>query len=115
MRYFVNICLLFVQLLGYFTAEAGKPFQINDLSQHENAVISASSFHYDHSAEVARPIHLNYTTFKLIGQRFPAGILSINNPGYYIPDELRKRENVCPTSIWIPLVRLLLFPKHYFW
>ena len=115
MRHFIYISILFVQLLGYFTAEAGKPFPINDVSQPENTRIAAADFHHDHTAEIVRPIQFHCATFKLTDQPFPAGKLSINKLGYYLPDELRKRENVCPTSTWVPLVRLLLFPKHYFW
>jgi hypothetical protein len=114
-RHLLIICILFSQLLGSFTAEAGKPFKGNVLPQTENAGLYAASLYDEHAAEVARPIQFNYITFRLTAQRLLTGSLSINNLGYYIPDELRKRENVRPAFIGPPLVRLLLFPNHYFW
>lgn len=114
-RYVFTICLLFIQLLGHITAEAEVPFQISNISQQENAAIAISSFHTDHAAEVVCTIQFNGTTFKWRAHRFQAGSISINNLSNYIPEEPGNHANVYPAPIRVPLVRLLLFPNHYFW
>ena len=113
MRSVFTICILIIQLLAQFSADAATP--VHDVSQQENAVISAFSLHHGHPAEVARPIQLHCTAFKLRTQRLLDGLLLLTNPGSYIGDVLCKHANIAHVSIWFPSVSLLLFPSHYFW
>lgn len=114
MRYVFTICILFIQLVSCFTAGAETPDQ-HIISQKKDAVVSSLSGHHDPIAELARSIHFNCTTVQIRDHRLLEDVPSTDNLGSYIAEALRKRAIAHPVSPRFPLIRLLLFPNHYFW
>jgi hypothetical protein len=105
---------LFVQLIRCITAVAEAPYQHN-VSQKQHAAVAAFSYHHDPAAELARSIHFTGTTFQVKDHRFQEDVLAANNLNSSMATALRKRAIAYSASPRSPLIRLLLFPNHYFW
>jgi hypothetical protein len=112
-RIIFTICILFIQLVRGFTAEAETPYQ-QTITQ-KNAVVSSFSYNHDHHAELARSIHFNCTTVQIRDHRLQEHVPSTDNLSSYITEVLRKRAITHPALPRFLLARLLLFPNHYFW
>lgn len=69
----------------------------------------------DQAAEVVRSIQFNCIVFNAREHRDNEGLLSLDHLSDNMAGDLHKRINDAAISHWTPLVRLLLFPNHYFW
>lgn len=84
---------------------------------HNNkaACLYANDLLHDQAAEVVRSIQFNCIVFNARDHRNNEGLLSLHHLSDNIGNDLRKRINDSSISHWTPLIRLLLFPNHYFW
>ena len=106
--------IIFIQLLSYFSAAATSTAARNS-EVHQEASIAAASFMRDQPAELTPSPHFTCTGFKVRDQRFVHSLLVItgfhsNNPG-----KLNTIAAIPYLPPYRPLIRLLLYPKHYFW
>ena len=116
MRYLVIICILFLQFANSFTAAAEAALPVKEVSQNKKAAcLYANDLLHDQAAEVVRSIHFNCIAFKTREHRDTEGLLSPDHQSDDMAGDLRKLINDAAISHWTPLVRLLLFPNHYFW
>jgi len=114
-RYIYIICILFLQLANGFTAEAGTRLPVKDASHKKEASLSIHDLLHHHAAEVARSIRFSCSTLNARDQRENDGLLSLDHLSDQIAGDLRTRINDFSIAHWTPLIRLLLFPNHYFW
>ena len=103
-----------MQLLTQFTAAANLPDRA-PVSQKETSTITEAGFHQKHAAEIVPAFRLHSTTGKIRVQRYLEAVIAIINRSNYLSGEIHKRVTAFPFTPGIPLVRLLLFPPHYFW
>jgi hypothetical protein len=103
-----------VQLLGQFTAAANLPDRV-PVAQKESACITEADFHQKHAAEIVQTFRLLNATGKIRVQRYLDVLIAITNRSNYLSGEIHTRVTAFPFIPGIPLVRLLLFPPHYFW
>jgi hypothetical protein len=113
-RYLFILLLLFVQLTTGI-AEAGTPLPANNGSHQRSASLLANGFLHDHLAEVAHTIQFNCVAFNVRDHRDTDGAFTIARLSNYLAGDLRKRINACSAPHSSSLIRLLLFPNHYFW
>jgi len=95
-------------------AEAALPAK--EVSHNKKAAcLYANDRLHDQAAEVVRSIQFNCIVFHARDHRDNEGLLSLHHLRDYITGDLRKCINDSAISHWTPLIRLLLFPNHYFW
>jgi hypothetical protein len=95
-------------------AEAALP--VKEVSHNKKAAcLYANDLFHDQAAEVARTIQFSCIVFNARDHRANEGMLSLNHLSDPIASDLRKCINDSSISHFTPLVRLLLFPNHYFW
>ena len=116
MRYLLIISILFLQFAHSFTAVAEAALPAKEISHNKKAAcLYANDLLHDQAAEVVRSIQFNCIVFNARDHRGNEALLSIEHLSDDVTDDLRKRINDFAISHWTPLVRLLLFPNHYFW
>jgi hypothetical protein len=103
-----------VQLVGQFTAAANLPDRA-PVSQKESASITAADGHQKHAAEIVQTFRFHSLAGKIRVQRYVDVLISVINHSNGLSNEIHKRVTAYPFIPGIPLIRLLLFPKHYFW
>jgi hypothetical protein len=115
-RYLLVICILFLQFANSFTAVAEAALPVKEVSHNKKAAcLYANDLLHDQAAEVARTIQFSCIVFNARDHRANEGLLSLTRQGDPIAGDLRKCISDSTISHWTPLVRLLLFPNHYFW
>jgi hypothetical protein len=114
-RQFFILCTILIQLLGYISAEAKATMPPVAGAQKENPLTIPSAFQHDHPLDVSPSNHFSSSAFKVRNQRnFPvlAGCCDST------PSILRhsgKNPDAYASPLFLPLIRSLLFPNHYFW
>ncbi|HUP12847.1 MAG TPA: hypothetical protein VM187_11555, partial [Niastella sp.] len=87
-----------------------------DVAHHKKAAcLYAKDLLHHQAAEVARSIQFSCIVFSARDHRTNEGLLSLDHLKDNISGDLRKRINDCAGAHFISLIRLLLFPNHYFW
>jgi hypothetical protein len=87
-----------------------------EISHHnKTACLYANDLMHHQAAEVVRSIRFNCIVFNARDHRSNDALLSIEHLSNNVTDDSRKRINDSGISHWTPLIRLLLFPNHYFW
>lgn len=116
MRYLLIISILFLQFANSFTAVAEAALPVKEVSHNKKAAcLYANDLLHDQAAEVARTIQFSCIVFNTRDSRVHEGLLSLDRLSDPIAGDLRKCINDSAISHFTPLVRLLLFPNHYFW
>jgi hypothetical protein len=114
MRQLLIICAIITQLLGYFSAEAKDNVQSKPLTELKAAYSVGSVFHENFPSEVTSSACCSHLFFKI---RYQRTIADITN--WHHDPSLVSRAGVFSSAyaspLYIPLIRMLLFPNHYFW
>ena len=109
------ICAVLVQLLGNFSAEAKNAAPSKISIQKETVPTISLPVHKEHSSDLKQPQTLSTFAFKIRFQRtVPVAA------GWYGQSALLRlsagiHAGACISPLYIPLIRFLLFPNHYFW
>jgi hypothetical protein len=115
-RYLLIISILFLQFANSFTAKAEAALPAKDVSHNKKAArLYANDLLHDQAAEVARTIRFTCIGFKARDHRANEGLFSPDHVSDNIAGDLDKRINDSAIAHFTPLIRLLLFPNHYFW
>ena len=115
MRYIITICILFIHLAGSIAVKAGGPAPVNEVSHTDKAALSTAGTNLNSEAEVSRTVQFHCTTFKLSNNRLLVAVLSMTQVSNEVAGKLYTHPATYQFSYSLPLVRLLLFPQHYFW
>ena len=113
-RAFVLFILLF-QLFAFFTAEAKAPVSSQEKAQKDLSSVSTSFFHPDHPIELTGSTHFNPVMPTIRVSRFLTGLQCITSLAINSLEEQPRQAYADWVQPYVPLVRLLLFPRHYFW
>jgi hypothetical protein len=84
-------------------------------AQKDRPLTISCFFQQEHPADIAPSNHLGGNAFKLRYQRALPAIVKWCNDFFPIPAFLDKHCGVYTSPLFLPLVRSLLYPKHYFW
>lgn len=115
MRQVLVICAFLIQLFGYLQTDAN-PCRLGKAEmQDEQPEHLLSSFQEDRSADLVHAPYFVCNTLKLGDQRLVAGVMDWVNSRGLFTSWLRMHSTISQTPLYLPLIRLLLFPKHYFW
>ena len=115
MRKVFVLCTILIQLLGYVSAEA-KPTAPNIWgTQKESPLSFSSSLHEENHADISSPNHFASIAFKLRYQRALPAMANWYNDILPVPVSADKHSYVYSSPLFLPLVRSLLYPNHYFW
>ncbi|WP_146217430.1 hypothetical protein [Chitinophaga sp. S165] len=115
MRYAFICYILLLQLLWQSATEPKVYAAGNKALQEESAGISESSVTPRQYGEITPFLQFNGTISKVNGQRLHDGLASILNLSSYLSIQVSKATTAFSSPPRFPLVRLLLFPHHYFW
>lgn len=108
------ICILLSLLAGYY-ASAKAPVSSKQPTSMEAAQLSATLLRTNDAAELTPSVQFTLQAFKTREQRFLQSLVRVFCLQTPLPAGTNGHANVYPPLPHIPLVRLLLFPKHYFW
>lgn len=115
MRQLLVIYAIFAQVLLCFSAEAKAGFQSWASIETKAAYGAAKFFDEEHPSHIKGASFAARLVFKIRCQRAVADLLW----GYYEPHlvhlDILTSPGIYASPLHIPLARLLLFPKHYFW
>jgi len=115
-RFLLIISILFLQLAHSFTAVAETPLPAKEAAHNKKAAcLYANDLLHHHAAEVVRTIQFNCIAFNARDHRGNEALLSVEQLSNCVADDSHKRINDSAISHFTPLIRLLLFPNHYFW
>jgi hypothetical protein len=109
------ICTILIQLLGYVSAEARPTAQTMMGTQKESPLTISSSFHGENPADITSLNHFASIAFKLRYQRALPAMTNWYNDITPVSVSSDKHSNVYSSPLFLPLIRLLLYPNHYFW
>jgi hypothetical protein len=109
------ICYLLIHVLSYFPAEAKAPVASKYPDRNETAHWSKSLFDVEHPADLTPSTQFAFTNFRVREKRLPARLISSLALEDRSPLAVGRYGNIYPLLPHLSLVRLLLFPKHYFW
>ncbi len=114
-RYIILLCILVIHLGKCFTAEAGTRLPAKNVSTEKKASLSPADLLRNESGEVVRSFQLAAFRTSPRDHRFTDGIITVNKLSTCFADHLQKRFTLFPATQGKALIRLLLFPNHYFW
>jgi hypothetical protein len=114
-RQFFVICTILVQLFGYLSAEAKVPAPAMAGTQKGSSLTISSSFQQEHPADLTSSNHFTGSAFKLRYHRTVPAMANWYNDLLPVPVSSDKYSNVYTSPLFLPLVRSLLYPNHYFW
>jgi hypothetical protein len=95
---------------------AEAPLPAKEISHNKKAAcLYANDLLHDQAAEVVRSIQFSCIVFNARDHRSNEALFSVEHLSNNVAEDSRKRINASAISHWTPLIRLLLFPNHYFW
>lgn len=115
MRQLLIICTIIIQLLGYFSAEANDNVQSKPISELKAAYGIGSLFHEDSPSGVSSSTFCSHIFFKIRYQRTTADIADWHHEPSFVRMLAERFSSAYASPLYIPLIRMLLFPNHYFW
>ena len=104
-----------LNLFGHFVTEAKAPVQPHTKNQQEISNPAAFSFYRDHPADLTQPARIHCITFKGRDLRPFSGLGSTEAGTQLLPCQFSTPPSLCTSPASITLIRLILFPNHYFW
>jgi hypothetical protein len=114
-RQFFVICTILVQLLGYISAEAKMSVPAMTGTQKESPISISSSFQQEHPPHLTFINHFAGRAFKLRYHRAVPAMANWYNDILPVPVSSDQHLEVYTSPLFLPLVRSLLYPNHYFW
>ena len=113
-KHLLVLCLIFIGLASLSSVEARVCAHPNTQTQTGNDVVNSSNFQ-EHSANICNCSFLNHLAFKARSQRLQAVATNFNTTVNVLVIQSNKHNTVYNSPLYLPLIRLLLYPKHYFW
>ena len=111
MRQVFTICAIFIQLLGYFSAEAKSAALLKTETRQESPETFSAFFQHDHPANITYSGH----HLKVRYQRTSPDLIDLSSAPDLVYSRSGKRVDGYVSPLYLPLIRLLLYPNHYFW
>lgn len=110
------ICVVLLQLFTSLGAEAKSPVKTASAAQQQTkASLFSSPLHHDWPAELTHTANLHWVGFKVREQRSPINAEHSGDFKHATSIERNGQTIIGSSPTYLPLKRLLLFPKHYFW
>jgi hypothetical protein len=115
MRQLFVISIILIQFLGGFSVEASAAAPTMRGIQKESPLTISSSFQQEHPADITASHHFASSAFKVRYQRTVPAMADWYSDVVTLPVFLDKHFKVYSSPLFLPLVRSLLYPNHYFW
>lgn len=112
MRQVFTICAIFIHLLGFFSAEAKSTVLLKTETRQESPESFSAFFQHDHPANITYSVH---QLVKVRYQRTSPSMVDLDSVPDLVYSASGKRIDGYISPLYLPLIRLLLYPNHYFW
>lgn len=115
MKQLLVICVLTLQLFGLHSAKAGMVAPVGTESITKKS--AAHSFHLqqDYPADIIPTVRIATTALKARYHRSPGAAVNLVDAVNVLAVPAGKNPDNYTSPLYLPLIRLLLYPKHYFW
>jgi hypothetical protein len=109
------IFALLIQSFGFLSADAKLAASSNTYFSKENSACSSVNLNDDEAGIIHRTLKLSGTSLKIrVARSFVSSPGIANGVDIFSVLHFQETTGYKP-PFYLPLVRLLLFPKHYFW
>ncbi|HEY6954985.1 MAG TPA: hypothetical protein VI385_07055 [Flavisolibacter sp.] len=115
MKQLLVICVLTLQLFGLHSANAGMVAPVGAESITRKSAAHSLFLQRDHPAEISPTVRIVTTALKARYHRSPAGAVNVVDGASVLAVPSAKNPDNYTSPLYLPLIRLLLYPKHYFW
>ena len=115
MKQLLVICVLALQLFGSHSANAGMVAPVGAESVTKKHAAHSLFLQQDHPADISPTVRIATTALKARCHRSPGAAASFSDAVNALAVRPDKNPDRYSSPLYLPLIRLLLFPKHYFW
>ncbi|MGZ3881119.1 MAG: hypothetical protein ACXVBF_07275 [Flavisolibacter sp.] len=115
MKQLLVICVLALQLFGAGSANARIVIPVGTETITKKSAAHSFFLQQDHPADISQTVRLANTALKARYHRSAGAAVSFGDPVNGLAVSPAKDPDNYSSPLYLPLIGLLLYPKHYFW